>query len=103
LEPLVPDSRVPGSAPRCITPATTAQVIYRLIGRDIPLHSLGAILTTFDVRRVEASRSGRGATGCAGAGPAASIARVLAALNSVQTAHAACVFSGSACSECSRA
>ena len=75
-------------------------MIYaRLIGRDIPLHALGAILTTFGVRRVEASRSGRGATGGAGAGSAASIVRTLAALNSLQIAHAACVFSGS--EECS--
>ena len=81
----------------------------RLIGRDIPLHALGAILTTFGVRRVEASRSARGATGRAGAvsvvsaASTASIVRALAALNSLQIAHTACVFSGSACSECSRA
>ena len=96
-----------GCAQRRIHSHATAEVIdQRLIGRDIPLHALGAILTTFGVRRVEASRSGRGATGRAGVGSAASaasIVRALAALNSLQIAHAACVFSGSACSERSRA
>ena len=107
---VTPRSRQPGAAVALSAASTrtaTAEVIdQRLIGRDISLHALGAILTTFGVRRVEASRSGRGATGRAGVGSAASaasIVRALAALNSLQIAHAACVFSGSACSECSRA